>query len=134
MAEGELGLAGQAGRRPPDHEPVALQAAQAGGDPLAAEGAVHRVLPEDPPDHGRPLQHPLVGGHAGVDAGGQQRLEAVGERARARAGGQVQDQLLQEQRVPLRPGQDLLDELVGQPAGQGQAVEQLAAVPLGQRP
>ena len=133
VPEAQLRLPGQGGGWPPDDESTPLQTAQAGGDRLHAERPLDRVLPEDPPDHRRLLKDPLVGCGKGVDAGGQQRLQAVRERAHP-SFGQVQDELLEEQRVALRPGQHLLAQPFCQTSRRREAVKEPAAVPVGQWP
>jgi hypothetical protein len=112
--------------------PRPLQLVQLGGDGRPVEGALDRLLPEHPPDDCRLLQDLLLGNRERVDAGGQQRLERVRQRARALLL-QVEDQFLQEQRVALRSGQDLPAELGWQPAAGRQAVQEPLAVPIGQR-
>ena len=112
VLEDVLGLTGERRAEPGLHEVALLQPGQLGGrgDPVAGQ-QVHGLGPEDPSDHRRGLQHPLVGGVEQVDARGQHPLDAVRDlhavhvRQGAPAPVVADDQALVDE-----PAQDLLDE------------------------
>ena len=72
VADRELRLAGEAGGWPPDHESLALERGEAGGDPLVVEGRADWPLPEDAARHRRLLQDASLSDRQGVHPGGEQ--------------------------------------------------------------
>ena len=132
VLERELHLPGEAGRRAGQDQAAVLQGGERVGD-VVAETAAQRLDPEHPAHHGRRLQQPLLGYRQRVDARGQQRVEGVGQRA-GPAVGHVRDQLLEEVRVAFRAREDLLAALRVESRSARQAVEQIPAGPLGERP
>ncbi len=132
VLERELHLPGEAGRLAGQDEAAVLQGGERVGD-VVAETAAQRLDPEHPAHHGRRLEQPLLGYRQRIDARGQQRVEGVGQRA-GPAVGHVRDQLLEEVRVAFRPREDLFAALRVESRGARQAVEQIPAGPLGERP
>jgi hypothetical protein len=95
--------------------------------------AAQWLRPEHAAHDGRRPQQPLLGHRQGVHPRGQQRMQSVGQRAGPTVG-HVRDQLVEEVRIPFGPHEDLLATLGVEGRRPRQAVEQIPAGPLRQRP
>ncbi len=136
VLESQLDLAGQARRRAREDQAAIGEAADCLVDVGHAQGLSNRALPEDASHDRRLVEDTTLRERQCLDPGHEHPLDRVRDRGDAACGpivamelerplfDQVADRLLQEERVPLRPGDDGRAQLVRERTGRNQSVDQ----------